>query len=191
MRDRGALFPLVLIGALAALTFWLQSVTSPRSAERSGKARHDPDFIVDNFNVKRFGPEGNLQHTLFATRMQHFPDDDTTLVSSPRVTFHREPPTILSADSARISANGKEVLLSGNVRWQHAGLGTPDTVMSTASLLVLPDDEVARSRDAVTITKGQSIITGNGLAIDNKTSTVKLYGPVRGTIHRRTVQSPS
>lgn len=185
MRYRGSLFPLLLVGVLAGLTFWLQRVTEPDAADRSGRMRHDPDFIVEHFTVRRFGPEGSLQHTVQAPRMVHYPDDESTTVTNPQVAFHRTPPSHLSADSAWLSKDAKEVRLEGNVRVVRAGDGTPDTVVTTTQLNVFPDEETARSDAAVTITHGLSIVNGTGLTVDNKTSTSQLLGPVRGIIYRK------
>lgn len=185
MKYRGSLFPLLLVGVLAGLTFWLQRVTEPGAVDRSGRMRHDPDFVVENFSVKRFDAEGSLQHTLRSTRMDHYPDDDTTVITKPEITFHRNPPTRLSADSAWVSTDAREVRLEGNVRLARAGEGRPDTVVATSRLNIFPEDETARGDAAVSITHGLSVVDGAGIAVDNKASTVRLLGPVRGTIHRK------
>lgn len=190
MKFRSSLFPLLLVGVLAALTFWLQRIAEPGNADVSGHKRHDPDFIIDNFSVRRFGPEGNLQHTLRSIRMVHYPDDDSTVATLPDVTFHRVPPSRLSADSAWVSTDAKEVRLDGNVRLVRTGLDALDTVVTTTRLSIFPDEETARSDAPVTVTQGQSVINGTGLAVDNKASIIKLLGPVRGIIHRQSGKSP-
>ena len=58
MRIPGAtLLPLALLAVLAALTFWLERVTQGAVVD-GGKTRHDPDFFVENFSIRRFSPEG-------------------------------------------------------------------------------------------------------------------------------------
>ncbi|MDP2793455.1 MAG: LPS export ABC transporter periplasmic protein LptC [Sulfurisoma sp.] len=191
MRHAGSLFPLLLIGVLAALTFWLQRVAEPQSADRSGRGRHDPDFIVDSFTVRRFNAEGALQHTLAATRMLHYPDDDTTTVIAPRVTFHATPPTQLTAEQARVSKDAKSVRLERDVRLSRGTeAGRLTTEVTTSRLDVMPDLETASTDAPVTITQGRSVIAGNGLIVDNKTRQTILLGPVRGTIYRNTEKTP-
>ncbi len=185
MKYSGSLLPLLLVAVLAGLTFWLARISESGSVDRSGKSRHDPDFIVENFTVRRFDAEGSLQHTLASLRMEHFPDDDSTVVTEPRITFHRSAPTQLSANSAWVSKDAKEVRLEGNVRLVRSAADSPETVVTTSRLNILPDDEVARSDAAVTVAQGRSVINGTGLRVDNKSQTTTLLGPVRGTIVRK------
>jgi len=191
MKHAGSLFPLLLVGVLAGLTFWLQRITEPQSADRSGRDRHDPDFIVDTFTVRRFNAEGALQHTLAATRMLHYPDDDTTMVVAPRVTFHSTPPSQLTAEQALVSKDAQSVRLERNVRLSRSaeagGLGTEVT---TTRLDIVPDLETASTDTPVTITQGRSVVTGSGLTADNKIQQTTLFGPVRGTIHRDPGKTP-
>lgn len=193
MRGSGAsLFPLALLGMLAALTFWLEQATQPGAGRTDGKQRHDPDFVVDNLKLRRFGPDGALQHSLVAQRMKHFPDNDSTDVELPRVTYHRNPPTLLTADKAQVDQDGSHVRLEGNVQVVRSGLdGQPSTVVSTPVLHVAPDDEIAHTDAPVTITRGRSLITGVGAKVDNKAQTAVLSGPVRGTIHKSTPAAPA
>ncbi|MBI3053112.1 MAG: hypothetical protein HYY77_03525 [Betaproteobacteria bacterium] len=41
-------FPVVLLAAVAAMTVWLDRQVQPPAHSRDGKARHDPDYIVEN-----------------------------------------------------------------------------------------------------------------------------------------------
>jgi lipopolysaccharide export system protein LptC len=193
MRHRGSPLPLIIVGALVGLSFWLQSVSEVPAGDRSGRGRHDPDFIVENFTLRRFDTAGELQHTLVSQRMEHFPDDDSTHVDKPQVTFHSTPPMRLSADTARLSKDAKEVRLEGNVRLVRSGgkdATGMDTVVATSMLDVFPDEERARSDAPVTITQGRSIVNGTGLTADNRVKIITLGGPVRGTIERKPGTTP-
>ena len=191
MKHTGSLFPLLLVGVLAGLTFWLQTISQGPAGDRSGRYRHDPDFIIDTFSVRSFGSSGALQHTLSATRMLHYPDDDTTTVIAPRVTFHATPPTQLSAEQALVSKDAKQVRLERNVRMVRGGDGGGLPIEATSERLdVLPDLETASTDTPVTITQGRSVITGSGLIADNKTKQTTLLGPVRGIIHRDPGKTP-
>lgn len=179
------LFPLLLVGLLAGMSYWLELATRPQTGGNDGKSRHDPDYIIEKFEVRRFDPQGNLQHTLVADLMRHYPDDDSTVVLAPRLTYHRALPTFISSREARISSEGKHVELIDAVRVARAGTaGKPDTVLTTSRLDVYPDDEVAKTSVPVTITQGQTTVNGSGLNADNKTSIYVLEGPVRGVFFR-------
>ncbi len=111
MKDRAAsLFPLVMLLLLAALTFWLNRVIQGDNPH--GPQRHDPDYWVDRFEVRRFDIDGKLQHTVVADKLLHYPDDDTTVVTTPHVTYHQQPPSEIFARMAFIGKDGKEIDLS-------------------------------------------------------------------------------
>lgn len=179
------LFPLLLAGLLAGMSYWLELATRPQANGNDGKSRHDPDYIVEKFEVRRFDPQGALQHTVVADLMRHYPDDDSTVVIAPHLTYHRIPPTFVSAREAHIDSEGKHVELIDDVRVTRAGIeGKPDTVLTTTRLDAYPDDEIATTNVPVTITQGQTNINGSAMNANNKTAIYVLEGPVRGIFFR-------
>lgn len=181
------LFPLLLAGLLAGMTYWLDITSRPPAGARDGKSRHDPDYLVERFTVQRFGPEGNLQHTLRAMSMRHYPDDDSTIVVGPDLTWHRTPVTRITAREAQLDSEGKHVQLIDDVRIVRTGIQEKsDTVLTTTRLDIWPDDEIASNTVPVTITQERSRIDGSRLNANNKTATYVLSGPVDGLFHRAT-----
>lgn len=182
---RASFLPLVLAGLLAGLTYWLDHVVQTGDARQHPGGRHDPDYFVDDFTVRRFGPDGTLQHTLSATRMVHFPDDDSTEVAAPHLIYQTQPQTDITARTAWLDSKGKHLRLNDDVRIVRAGAGgAPETVITTSVLFVTPDDEIAYTKEPVTITQGKSVVNGVGLEANNKTEIAVLSGPVHGTIYR-------
>ncbi len=191
MKDRAAsLFPLAMLVLLAALTFWLNRVIQGDNPR--GPQRHDPDYWVERFEVRRFDAEGKLQHTVVAASLLHYPDDDTTVVTAPHITYHQQPPTEIFARMAYVGKDGKEVDLVDNVRVirHSAATGSPSTVLETRTLKVFPDDEKGHTNDPVVITQGKSILNGIGLDIDNRSGISVLRGRVTGTLHRNRTETP-
>jgi lipopolysaccharide export system protein LptC len=191
VKDRAAsLFPMAILVLLAALTFWLNRLI--QDDKPRGPQRHDPDYWVERFEVRRFDLEGQLQHTLVAGKLVHYPDDDSTVVTAPHITYHRQPPSEVSARMAYIGREGKEMDLVDEVKViRHGALGeSPPTVLETRTLKIFPDDEKASTRDPVLITQGKSIMRGSGLDLDNKTGITVLRGRVTGTLHRNRTETP-
>lgn len=185
-RSATSLFPLLLVGLLAGMTYWLELASQPASARADGKLRHDPDYIVSNFSVQRFGTQGELKHTLTAAEMRHYPDDDSTLVAAPDLTYHRVPPTRVTAREAQVGSKGEHIRLIDDVRMTRGGRnGGPDTTLNTAQLDIWPDDERAASQVPVVIDQGLSHVGGRALRADNRTATYVLDGKVQGTFHRK------
>jgi lipopolysaccharide export system protein LptC len=186
VRGQG-LFQIAMMGLLAGLTFWLQRATDLRDGASDALLRHDPDYFVENFTVRRFDATGNLQNMLTAQKMVHYPDDDTTLVTEPRMAFLKGTrPTHLAARQGLIGSQGGEIVLVGDVRGVRAATTTdPETVFTTSRLTVFPDDELARTDAAVTLVQGGSVVRGVGMEADNKTQVYVLHGQVSSTIEKR------
>lgn len=190
MKDRASLFPLAILLLLAALTFWLNHVVQGDNPR--GPLRHDPDYWVEHFQVRRFDVEGKLQHTLVADRLVHYPDDDTTIVTAPHVSYHRQPPSEISARMAYVGRDGKKIDLLDEVRVsrQSPVANAPPTVLESRSLTIFPDEEKGYSNDPVVITQGKSIMNGSGLELDNRTGIAVLRGRVTGTLYRNRTPKP-
>ncbi|OIR01684.1 lipopolysaccharide exporter periplasmic protein [mine drainage metagenome] len=186
------LLPLLLLTLLAALTFWLQRTTQIGAVHDDGRDRHDPDFIVNNFTVRRYNLDGGLQQVLTAQKMLHYIDDDSTEVSTPALTYYgANRQTQVTARQAWLTKEGKEVRLVGDVRLVRAATAdSPQLVVTTAEMNVYPDAGIARSNVPVTITQGQSVITGNGFEVDNKTRIFQLVGKAHGIIYRNKAATP-
>ena len=113
-----AWFPVLLLAAVAAVTVWLDRHVQPPETANTGKARHDPDYIAENFTVTRIGPDGAVRYKMKARRMQHYPDDDTTDLEAPNVVNFRDAGITMTASSktAKLSSNGDDVYLQDDVR---------------------------------------------------------------------------
>jgi lipopolysaccharide export system protein LptC len=179
-----ALYPLVMIGLLAALTLWLNRAMNFEPLRQDGKLRHDPDYVVDNLNGKRFDEHGKLQYSLIADHMVHFADDESTELTNPRVLhLGRDTPLRITALRADLSKDGKVVTLKDNVRLvRDATRDKPQMTLTTTTLTVLPDDEFASTAAPVTITHGKSVINGTGFEYNNITAVAVLKANVRGVL---------
>ncbi|HTY99158.1 MAG TPA: LPS export ABC transporter periplasmic protein LptC [Rhodocyclaceae bacterium] len=186
MKSGGApLFPLVLAGFLTALTFWLERASHLDDPDRGAKQRHDPDFYVEQFRVRRYDEAGTLLNTLVAQKMLHFPDDDSSEVLAPYLVYHRTPPTVVTAKTAWLDKDGQHVRLKDDVRVvKGGGDEKPDTVITTSVLNVVPDDEYAQTDAPVVVTQGKTVINGTGASVDNKAQVTVMRGPVHGIIYR-------
>jgi len=182
-----SLLPLMLLAFLAALTFWLERTTQFDNGHRDGKGRHDPDFIVDNFTVRRFNTDGGLQYVQTAQKMLHYADDDSTDVVAPTLDYFGEiQQTHISARQARLGPAGKEVRLFDDVRMVRKGTtDRPELVVTTSEMFVYPDEESARGVKPVTLAEGRSIVNGTGFEANNRTQIFKLMGRVHAIIFRK------
>ncbi len=152
-------------------------------SKRDGSTRHDPDYWVENFFARRMGPDGLPQHTLAATKLEHFPDDDTAHLTRPHFTAMNEnkPPVHIQAQQGLVSRDGGEVYFTHEVEIRReAGTGKDWLTVSTDSLHITPDQELARTDNEVRIKTPAAFITATGMEFDNRTQTIKLLSRVKG-----------
>ncbi len=182
---RASIIPIVLLVILAAISLWLErSVRAPNGD--SSKLRHDPDFWVEKFSVKKFGPDGNLTSTFTAEKMTHYPDDETSHLDRPSMRYHRKSSVVVSGTQGLVSKDGQQISLIGGAKIVREGTdSTPATQVTTRVLNVFPDEEIARSDLPVTITQGQSVINGSAMELNHATGVSVLSGRVTGTVYKK------
>ena len=178
-------FPLLLLAMLASLTFWLdQAVQHDERAPET--SRHDPDYIIEKIVAHRLDANGDVKHTLHAERMTHYPDDDTTHLISPRFISNasaRAPMTITSR-TAKVSSGGEHIYFETDVRAVRAAYPNhSEMVMETSFLQVTPDEHIARTDRAVTITDAHTVAHAIGLELNSETRIVKFLSQFKGTYH--------
>jgi lipopolysaccharide export system protein LptC len=177
------LFPLLLMLALAGLTFWLELVVREEESTRQSPRRHDPDYIVDRLTHTRFNAQGVAESMLAAEKMLHFPDDDSTDLVAPRLvqTKANQPRVTVTADRATLSQDGEELFLYDNVLVvREAGAGRPETRVQTSFLQVARAQSVLRTDRDVVITEVDRVLSGRGMEYNNDSRQFHLRERVRG-----------
>ena len=58
--------PVLLLGGLAALTFWLDAQVQSQGPRRDGTMRHDPDLFVEQVRAVTYDADGRVQQSLAA-----------------------------------------------------------------------------------------------------------------------------
>ena len=177
------LFPLLLMLALAGLTFWLEHMVREEEATAGAPRRHEPDYVVDKLMHTRFNSQGAVESMLAAEKMLHFPDDDSTDLLAPRLVQTRtdEPRMTVTAERATLSQDGEELFLYDNVLVvREGGTGQPETRMRTSFLQVARAQSVLRTDRDVVITEADRVVSGRGMEYNSDTGRFQLRERVRG-----------
>jgi lipopolysaccharide export system protein LptC len=172
-----AWLPLAMLALLVGLTFWLNQLVQPAAARNDGAMRHDPDLIVEKFNARKLGEDGNVLYTLAADRMVHYPDDDSAHLQVVRLEAFepKQPKMTATADRGRLEQGGDRVFVEGNVvviREADAKVG--EARLTTEKLLLLPDAGIARTREPVMLETPEGRARAVGMELDNHARTIKL-----------------
>ena len=186
--------PVLLLGGLAALSYWLDAQVQPPAPRRDGSTRHDPDIFAEGVRVLKLDAQGRPLQLLSARRAEHFPDDLTTEFSDITLAETREgkPPVKVTANQATLTGDRENVFFKGQVRAIREA--TPATAhepaagassLATEYLHVMPNRETADTDQPVTITDARGIIHATGMEADNKARTIKFKSGVSGHMEPR------
>lgn len=180
-RVRHWLPVLPLLGLLGA-TYWLDQQVQPETAKLDSSMRHDPDSVVENFSAMKLNEQGTPHFIMSATRMLHYPDDDSTSLEVPRITLLADDrPTILAtAKTGTISSKGDEYFLQGGVEMLREAVAQQDRLkLKTEYLHFIPDQDLVKSNLAVTLIEAHTTVNAVGMELNNRTRTIKLLSKVR------------
>jgi len=184
--------PVLLLGALAALTYWLDAQVQSSGRRDDGSSRHDPDLYIERFSAVTFDSDGRVRQMLAAKRAEHFPDDGSVDLVGPafELTDPGKPRLTVASDKGTVSGDRETVTLRGNVRATRdaapatARDQTPlsAATFTTQTLRIIPKEARAETDALVTIEEARGIISGVGMVLDNNARTIKLKSSVRGTL---------
>lgn len=172
---------LPLLGLLGA-TYWLNQQVQPESIRPDSSRRHDPDAIMENFSAIKLDEQGVPHFMVTARKMQHYPDDDSTMLEVPRLTALPvdHPATHIIAKRGIVSSKGDEVFLHDDVEvLREASAQQDELTLQTEYLHIIPDKDVADTDRAVTIVNAHNTVHAIGLEMNNKARTLKLLSQVR------------
>lgn len=190
-RDSGRWWPVGLMVAVASLSFWLERAVRV-DVIRPVAEQHSADFWAREFTVRRFDPEGHLQHVLTAEQMTHYPDRDIVEMTHPQLKFQQTPQTTITSETARVGPDGKQIDLAGNVRIERASVKNASTAplqINTEQMTVFPEKSQSSGSHAVRVVQGTSVITGNRFSTDQTTGVTELSGRVSAIIQPNSHQS--
>ena len=186
--------PVLLLGSLAALTYWLNAQVQLRGPFFDGSSRHDPDVYIEDFKAESLDAQGRVRQALTARLARHYPDDDTTEFDAPLITFSDpgKPALSVTADRAIVTGDREHAYFSGHVRGVReptaADAHDGPVVLTSEYLHVIPKTERAETDRRVTIREPRGIIEAIGLDLDNKSKTARLRSRVSGTFESQTLK---
>src|SRR5581483_920604 len=123
MADARKLVLGVILVAVAAASWWFTREAAQPIGITSPKARHDPDYIAENFTAPEMDEQGTPKYVLTAERLTHDPDDDTAHYVKPVLVQYQpnEVRVTTRGDEGVMPGDGKEIIMTGNVHMTRTG----------------------------------------------------------------------
>ncbi|TAH52788.1 MAG: LPS export ABC transporter periplasmic protein LptC [Betaproteobacteria bacterium] len=187
MQTAYRLYPLIALTVLAGASLWLDRVTRVDDAPTSSEPQTGPDFAASGTRIIGYARDGSERYELLADRLEHFPADDTTHLTRPRLTVYQGGSVFnVSAERGKVSPGGEQVDLAGDVRARRdPTAAAPALTLVSEALTVWPDPQRARGDRPVELTQGRTVANALGMQADNLFGTLNLTGQVRVHMPRR------
>ena len=152
--------------ALGALTFWIWQQLDEDQTPVAKAKDHEPDYYLEKMIRTSLDETGQVRNVLYADVVLHFPDDDSTELTKPRMEIYngRSEPWYVIAESGWVSSGNEVVLLHGEVEiWRQGDAGVREFEVLTSELTILPEEKYAETDDPATITSPSTVTTSVGL----------------------------
>lgn len=189
--------PVLLMGLLAALTWWLvKNTPQPRDDGATSVARSEPDYTMYDFAVSSYSPDGTLVSRLEGEVLQHYPHTDTVEVESVRLRALDEDGrvTLGSAERAFSNRAATQVRLVGDarvVREPAPGEPASERIEIRGEVLELDTQaERVRSNQPVTLFTGQGQLHASSLDYSHSDRSARLGGRVTGVLRPEPQDQP-
>lgn len=178
------LFPILGIAAAALFSSWLYHQSTLQKAASDARQRHDPDAYITDFDLSTLDAQGQLKHRLWAQRMLHYPDDDSTELSAPYMELYRpdKPTWKLRAERGWVSRGGNEIRLRDQVEIHRpAALGLRPADITTSKLDAFPERDLVETDAEITYRSTGLEVKSVGMRAYLDQGRVELLSRVRAT----------
>lgn len=179
MKERfPSLIALFLLCALVVGTWWAADYAQRAiPVDPPRRLTHEMDSWARNFVMLRTDPPGKPINRLEGEYAEHFPDDDSYHVTSPRAVGQQasNPITVGTSKTAIMEQGGARIIMNGDAhvhRQQDARNETLD--VRSQQLIILPDDDVVYTELPAEVLKGRSRMNGTGMHYNNKTQQLRV-----------------
>jgi len=187
--------PLILMGTLTLLTFWLvQKNTPPEKSTLERVRLHDPDYTIKDGALSALNELGTTKYRILGNKVTHYDDDASIDILRPRMRLFQsdKAPVTVKSDTGHLDGDLTILDLFDNASIfrpaQAASESQPATLRMLASssyFKVLINDDIIETNRPITLEQGMSIMNSTeGGVFNNVEQSMVLTGQVKGRIER-------
>jgi lipopolysaccharide export system protein LptC len=187
------LMPLLLMGGLTLLTFWLVQKNTPLPINVIERPRlHEPDYTIKNGALSYLNQHGQTKYRILGKELIHYDDDASIDIVQPRMRSFQpdKAPVTVRAQRGHIDGDLTILDLFNNVEIYRPPQVASETQKASPYMLakssyfqVLINDDIITTDKPVELEQGLSIMQSNdGGVFDNVKQSMQLLGTVKGRI---------
>ena len=187
------LMPLLLMGGLTLLTFWLVQKNTPLPINVIERPRqHEPDYTIKNGALSYLNEQGQTKYRILGKELIHYDDDASIDITQPRMRLFQQDKSPVTVRAKRGHIDGDITILDlfDNVEIYRPPQAASETQKASPYMLakssyfqVLINDDIITTDKPVELEQGLSVMQSNdGGVFDNVKQSMQLLGTVKGRI---------
>jgi lipopolysaccharide export system protein LptC len=195
LRALLGLTPLLLMGALTLVTFYLVEKNTPPEKSTIERVRlHEPDYIIKQGTLSALNEIGTTKYRVIGNKLTHFDDDASIDIVTPRMRLFQvdKAPVTVKADTGHLDGDLTIMDLYDNAEIFRPAQAATETQPASLRMLasssyfkVFINDDIIETPKPVTLEQGMSIMNStDGGTFNNVDQSMKLSGQVKGRIER-------
>ena len=189
------LMPLILMGTLTLLTFWLvQKVTPPEKSSLERVRLHEPDYTITNGALSALNEMGSTKYRVLGNKVIHYDDDASIDILTPRIRLFQldKAPVTVKSDTGHLDGDLTILDLIDNASIFRPAQAATSSQAATLRMLasstyfkVLINDDIIETNRPIMLEQGISIMQSTeGGKFNNIEQSMTLFGQVKGRIER-------
>jgi lipopolysaccharide export system protein LptC len=189
------LMPLILMGGLTLVTFWLVQKGAPPEKSSLERVRlHEPDYTITNGALSALNEIGSTKYRILGKKVIHYDDDASIDILAPRMRLFQidKAPVTVKSDTGHLDGDLTILDLIDNASISRPAQAATASQAATLRMLasstyfkVLINDDIIETDRPVTLEQGMSIMhSAEGGKFNNVEQSMTLSGRVKGRIER-------
>ena len=189
------LMPLILMGTLTLLTFWLVKKNTPPEKSLLERVRlHEPDYTIQNGTLSALNELGNTKYRVLGKKVTHYDDDASIDIIIPRMRLFQanKAPVTVKSDTGHLDGDLTILDLINNAEIFRPAQAATATEPATLRMLaqssyfkVLINDDIIKTDKPMKLEQGMSVMNStDGGIFNNVDQSMVLLGQVKGRIER-------
>ena len=189
------LMPLLLMGTLTLVTFWLVKKNTPVEKSAIERVRlHEPDYTINNGALSALNESGVTKYRVLGKKVIHYDDDASIDIETPRIRLFppEKSPITVKADKGHLDGDLTILDLIDNAeifRPPQTASATeparPRMLARSSYFKVLINDDIIQTNKPIRLEQGVSVMNSTeGGVFNNIEQSMVLSGQVKGRIER-------
>lgn len=195
LRTLLGLMPLLLMGLLTLLTFYLVEKNTPQEKSTIERVRlHEPDYTIQDGTLTALNELGSTKYRVIGKKLIHYDDDASIDIQTPRMRLFQtdKAPVTVKADTGHLDGDLTILDLYDNAEIFRPAQAATDTQPASLRMLasssyfkVFINDDIIETDKPLTLEQGMSIMNSTaGGTFNNVDQSMRLSGQVKGRIER-------